>query len=61
MFHADKQADMTKLTVAFRNIVKVPSNRIGKEGAYQVRKAWVGKITQRGLNKAYSSQILLGA
>jgi len=26
LFHADRQTDMTKLTVAFRDIVKVPNN-----------------------------------
>jgi len=25
-FHADRRADMTKLTVAFRNFAKVPKN-----------------------------------
>jgi len=34
MFHADRQTDITKLTVAFRNIVKMSKNRIGIEVAY---------------------------
>jgi hypothetical protein len=53
LFLADRQTDMTKLIVAFRNFVNVPKYALRLEGIWEQRAAEGSRSQERKYNPDY--------